>query len=138
MGEQRDFHRKNSELGRCLGPPADCGNVYRDGKIINYRSPLLCSHHCRMCAQLMNWAVTGVITYYLGSFIQTLFHRIFGHTRRIEAIYDTHVCGHHANYQAKLLTEQWVPSERHVMWYYAIPFAPVWIAALVLLPRALF
>src|ERR1044071_6372732 len=91
-----------------------------------------------MLLQLPGCAAISVITYYLASFIQTLFHRIFGHTRRIEAIYHTHVRGHHAKYRAKLLTEEWIPSERHVMWYYAIPFAPMVVACFLLLSHALF
>lgn len=53
-------------------------------------------------------------------------------------MYDVHVAGHHAKYQAKLLSEEWIPSERHVMWHYAIPFVPLLAAAFALLPAAWF
>ena len=39
--------------------------------------------------------LVGVGTYYGASLVQTLFHHIFGHTRRIGKLYDVHVRGHH-------------------------------------------
>lgn len=77
-------------------------------------------------------------TYYFAAFVQTILHRIFGHHDRIHRVYETHARGHHAQYPPqRLLTDTWVDSEQHVMWYYAIPFVPA--AALVawLCPPAL-
>jgi len=91
-----------------------------------------------MWIQIFGCTAVALATYYLASFLQTLFHRLFGHTRRIAAVYDVHVGGHHAKYQAKLLSVEWMPSERHVMWYYTIPFAPMIAAAFTLLPMAWF
>jgi hypothetical protein len=91
-----------------------------------------------MLDQLFGCSTVAIATYYFASFIQTVFHRIFGHTRRIGAVYDVHVGGHHARYQGKLLTAKWIPSERHVMWYYAIPFGPMLVVAFVLLSRISF
>ena len=85
------------------------------------------------------WTIlTAVITYYLASFIQTIFHLFFGHTRRIGILHDVHVAGHHAQYARELVTDEWIPAERQVIWYYAIPFAPIVATAFWLLPIACF
>jgi Fatty acid hydroxylase superfamily len=68
-------------------------------------------------------------TYYLVAIIQTIFHRWFGHKKRIERIYHNHAIGHHSKYPPKdLISHQWRPSERHVLWYYAIPLVPLLFA----------
>jgi hypothetical protein len=65
-------------------------------------------------------------TYYFAAIIQTLLHRIFGHHDRIHSVYETHAKGHHGKYPPhRLVSDEWLDSERHVMWYYAIPFVPV-------------
>src|SRR5688572_8079762 len=77
-------------------------------------------------------AAMFVGTYYFAAFIQTLLHRIFGHHDRIRPVYITHARGHHGKYPpSKLLTDVWLDSEQHVMWYYAIPFAPVAVIILI-------
>ncbi len=69
---------------------------------------------------------SSVVTYYLVAIIQTVFHRWFGHKNRIEAIFFNHAVGHHSKYPPKdLISQQWRPSERHVLWYYAIPLMPL-------------
>lgn len=74
-------------------------------------------------------------TYYVAAFIQTVLHRIFGHHNRIKPVYETHAKGHHALYPPhRLLTDTWVDSERHVMWYYAIPFVPLTLLVAWLCP----
>ena len=82
--------------------------------------------------------IIGVGTYYGTSLIQTIFHRIFGHTRRIGKLYDVHVRGHHAQYRPQLLSDRWIPTEQHITWYYAIPFTPMVLMAFWLLPSILF
>jgi hypothetical protein len=82
--------------------------------------------------------LTGVVTYYGAALVQTLFHRIFGHTRRIGKLYRVHVGGHHAQYAPELLSDRWIPTEQHVTWYYAIPFTPMVLIAFWLLPSHLF
>jgi len=75
-------------------------------------------------------ATIFVVTYYLSAAVQTISHRLYGHTKRVMAIYAEHTHGHHAQYaRSDLLRDDWVPSERHVLWYFAIPFSA--IAALV-------
>ncbi|MEO5595977.1 MAG: hypothetical protein ABIQ97_02395, partial [Lysobacteraceae bacterium] len=69
-------------------------------------------------------------TYYSTALIQTVFHRIFGHHNRIAVVYHKHATGHHARYDVSdLLQAKWIDSQRHVMWYYAVPLGAV--AALV-------
>jgi hypothetical protein len=64
-------------------------------------------------------------SYYFAALIQTVFHRWFGHHRRITRIYEIHAKGHHAKYPPhRLSAKQWIDSEQHVMWFYAIPFLP--------------
>lgn len=70
--------------------------------------------------------ISFVVTYYLVAIIQTVFHRLFGHKNRIQAIYKNHAIGHHSKYPPKdLISPDWRPSEHHVLWYYAIPLVPV-------------
>ena len=84
---------------------------------------------------------TGVplATYYCTTFVQVLFHRWFGHAPRLSAIYSNHLHGHHADYRANNLTsDKWIEAERHVMWYYVVPLAPLSALAAWLLPWPLF
>lgn len=74
---------------------------------------------------LIACALTIVATYYFAAIVQTLLHRIFGHRDRIHSVYVTHARGHHGKYPPqRLLTDEWLDSGQHVMWYYAIPFVP--------------
>jgi hypothetical protein len=82
---------------------------------------------------------TGAGSYYLTTLVQTVFHRWFGHHRRLAAIYEHHANGHHRDYPARrLTTNTWIAAERHVLWYYTLPLAPVVALAAVLLPWPLF
>ena len=75
-------------------------------------------------------AATFVVTYYQSAIVQTVSHRLFGYKKRVMAIYAEHTHGHHARYaRSDLLRDDWVPSGRHVLWYFAVPFSA--IAALV-------
>src|SRR6266852_3135879 len=69
--------------------------------------------------RLLFYLLIGVVTYYGSSLVQTLFHRIFGHARRIPKLHDVHVSGHHAQYAQQLLSDRWIPTEQHITWYYA-------------------
>jgi sterol desaturase/sphingolipid hydroxylase (fatty acid hydroxylase superfamily) len=91
-----------------------------------------------MLLVFLQHVIVGVATYYSTSFVQMLFHRIFGHTRRIAKIHDVHVGGHHAQYVPQLLSDRWIRTERHITWYYAIPFTPMVLTAFWLLPLSLF
>jgi sterol desaturase/sphingolipid hydroxylase (fatty acid hydroxylase superfamily) len=84
------------------------------------------------------FVMTFVSTYYAASLVQTVFHRLFGHSPRIVKVHTAHVRGHHAQYSKVLLSERWIPTEQHVTWYYAIPFTPMVIAAWWMLPFNLF
>jgi len=86
----------------------------------------------------LNHIIVAVATYYATSFVQVFFHRIFGHTRRIATLHDVHVGGHHAQYARQLLSDRWIRTEQHISWYYAIPFTPMVLTALWLLPVSLF
>lgn len=78
-------------------------------------------------------------TYYGAAIVQTVLHRIFGHHDRITPVYETHAKGHHTKYPPqRLLTDAWVDSERHVMWYYAIPFVPLALLIAWLCPAWVF
>ena len=69
-----------------------------------------------------------IVTYYFVAIVQTVFHMLFGHTNRINIIYETHALGHHDKYRpSNLLTDKWIHSEQHVMWYFAIPIIPVFL-----------
>ena len=91
-----------------------------------------------MFLEILTHLVVAIATYYGASFIQTLFHRIFGHTRRITKLYDVHVGGHHAQYAPQMLTNRWIRTEQHITWYYAIPFTPMALTAYWLFPLSLF
>lgn len=83
-------------------------------------------------------AGTTVVTYYTTTFVQVVFHRWFGHERRLGEVYDNHIRGHHADYRGeKLMSERYIEAERHVMWYYALPLAPLTVAAACWLPWTL-
>lgn len=82
---------------------------------------------------IINFFLSFVTTYYVVAIIQTVFHRWFGHKKRIEAIYHNHAVGHHSKYPPKdLIAKIWRPSERHVLWYYAIPLLPILISITLL------
>ena len=75
---------------------------------------------------IFTFTASFILTYYFVALVQTVFHKLFGHKNRIKAIYETHALGHHDKYRpSKLLTDSWIDSERHVMWYYAIPTIPI-------------
>lgn len=79
------------------------------------------------------------LTYYGASIVQTLSHQAFGHEKRIMSIYSSHTHGHHARYARNaLLQDSWIASERHVLWYFAIPFSIIGLLVFVLAPLALF
>lgn len=70
--------------------------------------------------------ITHVLTYYFAAFIQAVLHKLFGHHNRIHRVYQVHAQGHHALYPPhRLLSEKFIDSEQHLMWYYAIPFVPI-------------
>ena len=97
------------------------------------------AYDCGMTfARLLLFLVVAALTYYAASFIQMLFHRLFGHTRQVERLYDVHVRGHHAQYSGDMLSDRWIPTEQHTLWFYAIPFVPMSIAALWFLPIDIF
>jgi len=78
---------------------------------------------------ILTFSSSLIFTYYLVAIIQTIFHRWFGHKKRIELIYHNHAIGHHSKYPPKdLISNRWRPSERHVLWYYAIPLGPLLLA----------
>lgn len=80
-------------------------------------------------------ACVFVMTYYLASAIQVVFHRLFGHARRIDRIFRDHALGHHARYPRNdLLREQWHPSQRSVLRYLMLPFVPIVATAWFVLP----
>jgi len=89
-------------------------------------------------SRVLLYLCVGVITYYGASLIQTLFHRFFGHSRRIGKLYEVYVGGHHAQYAPQLPSDRWIRSERHITWYYAIPFTPMVLMVFWLLPGSLF
>ena len=74
----------------------------------------------------------------IASFVQTVFHLVFGHTRRIAKFYHVHVGGHHAQYSGQMLSDRWIRTEQHIARYYAIPFTPMVLVAYWLLPVGLF
>jgi sterol desaturase/sphingolipid hydroxylase (fatty acid hydroxylase superfamily) len=82
---------------------------------------------------VLTYALIAAATYYAASFVQTLFHRLFGHTHRIKRIFQLHVKGHHAQYSGDMLSDRWIATERHITWYYAIPFTPMVVGAFLLL-----
>lgn len=77
--------------------------------------------------------VSFILTYYFVAIVQTIFHKLFGHRNKIKVIYETHALGHHDKYRpSNLLTEKWIDSEQHVMWYYAIPTVPIFLLLMYL------
>jgi hypothetical protein len=91
-----------------------------------------------MLVRCLIYFSTAIATYYAASFVQTLFHRVFGHTRRIKKVFEVHVGGHHAQYSRDMLSDRWIPTEQHITWYYAIPFTPMVLAVFWLLPIDVF
>ena len=90
-------------------------------------------------ALFVSGGLVAAATYYITALVQVLFHRWFGHKPRIAKIHQHHVTGHHATYSGHhLLSDQWQASERHVVWYYALPLAPIAALAGWWLPPALF
>jgi hypothetical protein len=84
-------------------------------------------------------SATFVLTYYTAALVQTLSHRIFGHTKRLMPIYSSHTHGHHTQYRrSALLQEKWIASERHVLWYFVIPFAAIALTLLLVAPLSIF
>lgn len=72
--------------------------------------------------------ISFIATYYFVAVIQTVFHKLYGHKNRINVIFRAHAKGHHGKYRpSNLLTDTWIDSEQHVMWYYSIPVVPVLI-----------
>lgn len=92
-----------------------------------------------LIAQLGLPAAVVVGTYYVTALVQILFHRWFGHQPRLRKIHHLHVTGHHADYSGRhLVSPEWQASERHILWYYALPLGPIAGLAWWLLPPALF
>src|SRR6185436_9884177 len=84
---------------------------------------------------LVEAVLAFVITYYGASIIQAVSHRLFGHRKRISAVFESHALGHHGVYKTdSLLLERWVPAEKHVMWYFALLFAPFVLSVSLLAP----
>src|SRR6266853_4361356 len=75
--------------------------------------------------RVLLYPCVGMVAYNGASLIQTLFHRFFGHSRRIGKLYEVHVGGHHAQYAPQLLSDRWIRSEQHITWYYAVPLVMV-------------
>lgn len=88
--------------------------------------------------KIVTYVFTALATYFMTSFVQTVFHRVFGHAPRIPKLYDTHVRGHHAQYAKVLVTGEWIPAERQIVWYYTIPFAPIVLSVFCLVPLDIF
>lgn len=84
-------------------------------------------------------SATVVLTWYLTAAVQTVSHRIFGHTRRIRPIYSNHTHGHHARYpRNSLLQDEWIESERHVLWYFSVPLGAIAFTLWLLAPLPVF
>jgi Fatty acid hydroxylase superfamily len=80
-----------------------------------------------------------VVTYYATTFVQVVFHRWFGHTDRLSAVFEQHLHGHHDDYRlGRLTSKKWIEAERHIMWYYALPLAPLSAVTAWLMPWPLF
>jgi sterol desaturase/sphingolipid hydroxylase (fatty acid hydroxylase superfamily) len=81
----------------------------------------------------------AIFTYYGASFVQAVSHRLFGHTNRLEAVFESHALGHHGIYSVdSLLLDRWKAAEHHVMWYFALLFAPFVLTAYVFAPLHVF
>jgi sterol desaturase/sphingolipid hydroxylase (fatty acid hydroxylase superfamily) len=75
---------------------------------------------------MLDVAATFVATYYAASIIQVVAHRLFGHVDRVRPVFESHALGHHGVYpRDNLLSDHWVPAEKHVMWYFVPLFAPM-------------
>ncbi len=75
---------------------------------------------------MISCAIMLGATYYFAAIVQTILHRLFGHHDRIHKVYEIHAKGHHGKYPPhRLMTDQWIESEQHTMWYYAIVFVPI-------------
>lgn len=84
-------------------------------------------------------STTFAFTYYAAAIVQTVSHRVFGHTRRFLPIYSSHTHGHHAQYRRnELLQDRWIASERHVLWYFVIPFSFITLAVYLAAPWTVF
>jgi sterol desaturase/sphingolipid hydroxylase (fatty acid hydroxylase superfamily) len=78
---------------------------------------------------LVETAISFALTYYIASTIQAVSHRLFGHTHRIKAVFESHALGHHGVYKIdSLVSDRWVSAERHVMWYFVLLFTPFFLA----------
>ena len=44
-------------------------------------------------------AASFILTYYVASTVQAVSHRLFGHTDRISAVFESHALGHHGVYK---------------------------------------
>jgi sterol desaturase/sphingolipid hydroxylase (fatty acid hydroxylase superfamily) len=84
-------------------------------------------------------AATFIATYHTASVIQVVAHRLFGHAERLAPVFEAHELGHHRVYRDRdLLLDQWIPAEKHVMWYFVPLFTPMVVTFYVLAPLAIF
>lgn len=87
---------------------------------------------------LLAATATAAATYLATTLVQVVFHRWFGHRDHLHEVFVNHARGHHADYRAgRLMSETYQQSERHVMWYYALPLVPLTALATWLLPWSL-
>jgi sterol desaturase/sphingolipid hydroxylase (fatty acid hydroxylase superfamily) len=88
---------------------------------------------------LLSLLATSAATYYAASIVQVVAHRFFGHVDRLRPVFESHTAGHHGTYRNEaLLSDSWVPAERHVMWYFVPLFAPMVFAVYLVAPFAIF
>ena len=84
-------------------------------------------------------ALTIVITYYVASFLQTLFHRLFGYHGVGGWRFRSQVEEHHVNYvKDRRTSERYIAEARNGTYMYLIPFSLVIAAAYLVLPLDLF
>lgn len=89
--------------------------------------------------RLVTYFLVALTTHYFASFIQIVCHRLFGHTRRIDKLFQVHTNGHHAKYPpTQLRSSVWIPNEEHITWYYAIAFAPFLVLCYAIAPSDVF
>ena len=70
-----------------------------------------------------------IATYYVAAVVQTVGHRLYGHSGRIGAIYLAHTHGHHGAYpRTALLQSAWLEPQSNALWYYAPPLALIGLA----------
>jgi len=82
---------------------------------------------------------TFVMTYYVSAVVQTVSHRLFGHTKRFMPIYANHTNGHHARYpRNELLQDRWIDSERQAVWYFSIPLTVIALTLWFVAPLSIF